>query len=300
MIEPPENLPGPEALHDEGHDRPPGRAQISETSNSPRSSRGGGPRTDEGKRRSRLNATKHGLTSRIPVMIGEDPDELAELHREFCERFEPADAAEEAAIDDIVNGVWRKRRASQHEAALMSEKVSTRFAGGRLVSQAEDLLDRLGCVIEAAYDFLNQLDDWDEFHTFNATEVENAIYLPLALCFRDSPPSDLRFPREPERWSQGEIWRWFQDAATHLGLTGARALIERSADSAREILDARRRRELDSSRTVASRIYGRGSGFELMLRYESKIDREITNGYKRLENLQRSRREASEERKRPA
>jgi hypothetical protein len=257
----------------------------------PKTKRGGGPQTEEGKRRSRMNATKHGLTSRIPVSVGEDSQELNELHEDFRIQLQPVGAAEEAAVDAIVNGVWRKRRANRHEALLMDATLVPLVGDSRLVSADEALLDNLDCEIEAAHAFLMELDDWDDTIDFNATEVENALYLPLVLCFHGSPPRGLRYPKEPERWSVREIWAWFEEVATNLCLTGRRAVVEVAIDEARRILDARRRRKLDQEALKTVKLYKTESGFELLLRYESKIEREITNGYKQLMNLQRSRRE---------
>ena len=40
-----------------------------------------GPRTEAGKRRSAMNAIKHGMTARIAMLPGEDPAEFEELRR---------------------------------------------------------------------------------------------------------------------------------------------------------------------------------------------------------------------------
>jgi hypothetical protein len=53
-----------------------------------------GPRTQEGKQKSSLNALRHGLTSHLRVLPGEDP-ELYQLHlRTFLDEYDPQSVTE--------------------------------------------------------------------------------------------------------------------------------------------------------------------------------------------------------------
>ena len=67
-----------------------------------------GPKTEEGKRRSSQNSYKHGLyaapdskTRQLMLRVGEDPDLLARLEREFKEALQPANAMEAMIVADI-------------------------------------------------------------------------------------------------------------------------------------------------------------------------------------------------------
>ena len=72
---------------------------------------GGGPKTEEGKKRSSLNALKHGLTARSPQAyermvedIGYTYDQIVEeMYRHFC----PADPMESQLVKRIARCVWR-------------------------------------------------------------------------------------------------------------------------------------------------------------------------------------------------
>jgi len=70
-----------------------------------------GPRTEEGRAVSRLNAYQHGLTGQIEVMT---PDEKA-IHDKFCDDIVavllPTDALESQFAQSVAEGHWRLNRA---------------------------------------------------------------------------------------------------------------------------------------------------------------------------------------------
>ena len=81
-----------------------------------RNGRKGGPNTEAGKQRSRLNPLKHGLTSTTLVVL---PDELQheydEVLRGFRESFQPHNAAEEALVLRLAQAHWRSLRSRRVE-----------------------------------------------------------------------------------------------------------------------------------------------------------------------------------------
>ena len=68
----------------------PDRAEISRRNG--RLSRG--PKSPQGKRRSSLNAIKHGMTACIPVLPGEDEAEFRRLQVDVIAALGPRDAVE--------------------------------------------------------------------------------------------------------------------------------------------------------------------------------------------------------------
>ena len=70
-----------------------------------------GPRTEDGKRTSSLNAYRHGLTGQIEVMTPEEK----EVHDEFCAgivaSLNPADPLESQFAQSVAEGHWRLNRA---------------------------------------------------------------------------------------------------------------------------------------------------------------------------------------------
>jgi hypothetical protein len=74
-----------------------------------------GPRTAEGKAWSRMNALKHGLLSRQIIVRSrqcpENTREFRELHRRLSEQLAPVGAVEELLVEQIVTSYWRLKRA---------------------------------------------------------------------------------------------------------------------------------------------------------------------------------------------
>jgi hypothetical protein len=80
-----------------------------------------GPVTAEGKARSALNATRHGLCARTLVLgDGEDQAELDALRAAMLARHLPMDAAETHWVDELVFVAWRQRRLRVLEDAVLA------------------------------------------------------------------------------------------------------------------------------------------------------------------------------------
>ena len=82
-----------------------------------------GPRTEEGKRRSRRNALKHGvLASALLIAEGEgaeDPSEFDELLGGLRRDLAPVGTLEEMLIEKIAVCWWRQKRALRCKAGLV-------------------------------------------------------------------------------------------------------------------------------------------------------------------------------------
>jgi hypothetical protein len=91
-------------------------AQTAERSN--RRTAATGPTTDDGKAVSRLNALRHGLTARQPVLPGEDPIELEALQGAVREDLEPRGAVQEALVERVSELIWRLKRAGRAEVGI--------------------------------------------------------------------------------------------------------------------------------------------------------------------------------------
>jgi len=84
-----------------------------------------GPKTDDGKARSRINALKHGLRSQDaePVLPHEDPTELQAKIQEWIDDYAPANAVQRELVVRAARLSWTLDRAERHEAALLSRNV---------------------------------------------------------------------------------------------------------------------------------------------------------------------------------
>lgn len=79
-----------------------------------------GPTTDEGKQRSSQNALKHGLTAKATLIPGEDPAEYEQFSLGLLDYWTPADPAEFAHVEEMINIQWRLRRCERLEAKILS------------------------------------------------------------------------------------------------------------------------------------------------------------------------------------
>ncbi len=94
-----------------------------EERNKSNAQRSTGPRTEEGKATSSLNAIKSGIYAVSPVIPGEDPA-VHEAHvRSWHAACEPLNDAEKSLVDDIADKVWRIRRASRWETRILSDET---------------------------------------------------------------------------------------------------------------------------------------------------------------------------------
>jgi hypothetical protein len=69
-----------------------------------------GPKSDEGKAQSRMNALRHGLTAAQAVLPHENEDDYEKLREGMLESYAPADSAELAVVEELVNAYWRLQR----------------------------------------------------------------------------------------------------------------------------------------------------------------------------------------------
>jgi uncharacterized phage infection (PIP) family protein YhgE len=82
----------------------------------------GGPKTDEGKAKVRLNALKHGLTAQDTLLPDEDPDQLADLEAGLIEEYQPDGTLESMLVYRLATVFWRLRRLNRLEAKAIEEE----------------------------------------------------------------------------------------------------------------------------------------------------------------------------------
>ena len=76
-----------------------------------------GPRTVEGKEKSKFNALKFGLRAQTPVLPREDPQELRDRLDAWVGALLPTDAVEHSLVHDAVEYTWRVDRARNAQVA---------------------------------------------------------------------------------------------------------------------------------------------------------------------------------------
>src|SRR6476661_5348708 len=77
-----------------------------------------GPVTEEGKRRSRQNAVRHGLTAETVIDSLEDAEDYAAFEMSVTADYDPQSAVERELILRLASLLWRLRRATAIETGL--------------------------------------------------------------------------------------------------------------------------------------------------------------------------------------
>ena len=77
-----------------------------------------GPRTEEGKQRSRLNAVRHGLTAETVVGNLEDAEDYKSFEAAIISDYDPETAVARELVLRLASLFWRLRRANAIEADL--------------------------------------------------------------------------------------------------------------------------------------------------------------------------------------
>jgi len=76
--------------------------------------RGGGPKTPNGKANSSQNSTKHGCTSKVLFLPGENPEDFDAIEAGWRNEFEPDGYQEERLVEILVLNDWWLKRAQRN------------------------------------------------------------------------------------------------------------------------------------------------------------------------------------------
>src|SRR5262249_6056568 len=84
-----------------------------------------GPVTDEGKRRSRQNAVRHGLTAETVIDTLEDASDYAAFEMAVTADYDAQSAVERELVLRLASLLWRLRRATAIESGLF--KIAAKY-----------------------------------------------------------------------------------------------------------------------------------------------------------------------------
>jgi cysteinyl-tRNA synthetase len=83
-----------------------------------------GPKTHEGKKKSSLNALRHGLTGQIVVMPTEDLHIYQRHLKSFSDEYHPQGATEAHLVQALADTAWRLNRVAALETNLLSQAAA--------------------------------------------------------------------------------------------------------------------------------------------------------------------------------
>jgi hypothetical protein len=134
--------------------------------------RSSGPRTQEGKRRARMNALRHGLTAKNIVIGDEDPKEFEDLRAKLEHDLQPKTALEGELLERLAGLLWRLRRVPAIEAAIVNARQD------EIYSQASENLaaDKRRRAENEAHRQCKEFFNWDpiKIQTAMGTGLHNA------------------------------------------------------------------------------------------------------------------------------
>lgn len=145
----------------------------SEAGVAPLASRAGGPRTPKGKTRSKHNALKHGLFSKVVLLKGEPQSDFDSVLNGLRNDLRPEGMLESILVEKLASLIWRQRR------LLMAE----------------------GAEIRKGTEFFQIIDLSDDYETTPERAAEKKKLSAIARNVPDSPQLDrlLRYEASLER-----------------------------------------------------------------------------------------------------
>lgn len=117
-----------------------------------------GPRTEEGKRRSSMNAVSHGLTAKAVLLTNEDPAAFEQHAREFFDEYQPEGTTEKQQVKLIADLAWRLNRITVLESELLTMTLAENLTEQtRALAMLSMHQQRLGRQYERALDQLRNI-----------------------------------------------------------------------------------------------------------------------------------------------
>jgi hypothetical protein len=152
-----------------------------------------GPSTEEGKRRSRQNAVRHGLCAETVVELVEDIDDYRGFEAAIIADYDARTAVERELVLRLASLLWRLRRATAIETDLLriqAEILRERRQGrlpGSSANRASPILEVAPPDDAQEHENNNEPSRTDRFACYNAwrpTRPEVNLVRELTFCFQ--------------------------------------------------------------------------------------------------------------------
>jgi len=115
-----------------------------------------GPKTPSGKAIASMNALKHGLCSRKPLIPGENEAEFCQFAADWVDELRPEGPHQSLCAEQAILSAWQLRRVPQMEAGLltrfMRDDGAHPFAMGTEAYQQLSRLDRHHAALQRTFD----------------------------------------------------------------------------------------------------------------------------------------------------
>jgi hypothetical protein len=268
-----------------------------------------GPRTPEGKERSKRNALKHGILSEVVVLKGEPHAKYESLLKGLWENLQPEGKLEEILVEKLAVNEWRRRRLLVAEGAEiqkgreffewdqqnLKQKWAEEVGGSSLTHLNGGLIREILCpdVLERCLELLSELREGFEADGFNA-DRDGTI---LKKIYGEGDDAHLRETLYDSYFN----WLNTADASEEERQREGFATPKQCKQNVLHEIDAEIRRLKDYQKTYAS-ILAKGTeletlrrsvpdspGLDRLLRYEASLERAFDRTLSQLEDRQRMR-----------
>jgi hypothetical protein len=139
-----------------------------------------GPTSSEGKRVSRMNALKHGMSAQLVVLPYEEEYEYQQMRGELIQSYAPANNQEMMLVDQIAVGYWRTMRARAYEREILSGQVRSRKIDHGLPPHPNCNTDDLATAVVLVKE---PLDSFENYFRYEAS-IERAYYRAITALER--------------------------------------------------------------------------------------------------------------------
>jgi hypothetical protein len=263
-----------------------------------------GPRTVAGKRRSRMNAIKHGMFCERLVLAGEDRAEYEKLHRDLWHDWRPVGVREILEVEHQTLLYWRRRwRGAIAEVAVISQ--SPGFVGTVNNSDLPNPHFLRACLkngaapVGAKIELLRKaLDGLHELaQKLGKRELDGLAVLAtlqtIDVKLIEGPFSILYQKIVTLLLANGSACETRDCNSTEAAEFDSKIVQEIKAQGERLLQLLRDEESKDAMYTSLASLIPASNDLERIIRYESHNSREIDRSNKRLEAMQRARRSRS-------
>jgi hypothetical protein len=248
-----------------------------------------GPKTREGKRRSRFNALKHGLLAQeVVILSGQGSEDAEQFHRlvaNLVSHYAPDGPVEQLMVEKFAIAIWRQRRALRAEGGAIQtrfQRVDVRQR--QRESDVEDFIERgdgdglqegplgVAYLIENINRMLTELDE-----PISDEDLADGKHL---------ASEDARWVKQYLGWDLTILFE--QPAALRREIVKGLLVEERDKLVALRIALEREEHDALVAKKAALALPS-ARACDRLIRYEAAIDRQLHRAISRLESSQQQR-----------
>jgi hypothetical protein len=168
-----------------------------------------GPKTAEGRAKSRMNALKYGLTAKQLIIFDENQKDLSDLLSDMFEDYQPVGAREEELTRQLALAFWGLRRIRRAEAGIYNDAGDHRCGVFQTMTSAVANHTRsLAATLRSIQTFTNELERLQARRRREvvqppiAIEVSGTVEIPPASAAAVTPEAASASPRAARRQQQ--------------------------------------------------------------------------------------------------